>query len=112
MIDSKDASCVETSNLHLTNEFIKVEQSETKTSILYCEITWPYPHEPKVTWIEFESIEVGTTDKKINEAISTITKDNRFFLSFGKCKRVLPLGLMHDGDYCHGCAEKYLEVTY
>ena len=58
MIDSKDASCVETSNLHLTNEFIKVEQSETKTSILYCEITWPHPHEPKVTWIEFESIEV------------------------------------------------------
>ncbi len=56
MIDSKDASCVETSNLHLTNEFIKVEQSETKTSILYCEITWPHPHEPKVTWIEFESI--------------------------------------------------------
>ena len=51
MIDSKDASCVETSNLHLTNEFIKVEQSETKTSILYCEITWPHPHEPKVTKI-------------------------------------------------------------
>ena len=62
MIDSKDASCVETSNLHLTNEFIKVEQSETKTSTLYCDITWPHPHEPKVTWIEIESIEVGTTD--------------------------------------------------
>ncbi len=112
MIDSKDASCVEPSNLHFTNEYIKVEYSDTKTIILFCEITWPHPHEPKATWKEFDSLEAGATEKKVDEAITTITKDKRFFLSCGKCKRVLPLGLMHDKEYCHGCAEKFMGVIY
>ena len=112
MIDSKDAYCVEPSNLHLTNEFIKVEQSDTKTSILYCVITWPHPHEPKETWNELKSFHAGTNDKEIEEAIINLTKDKRYFLSCEKCNQILPLGLMHNKDFCQGCSERYLGIIH
>lgn len=94
------------------SSYIHADRSDFLIRILVCKISWPHPHKPKEIWEEVESLEAGADSQVIEESINRLLKNKQYFLSCLKCKKVLPLGHMHDDNHCHVCAEKFLGVVH
>lgn len=88
----------------LRKEFIRVEKSEEKVEISVREIRWEGPHAPIHTWAVGKSLPATASEAEIEKATAVILEDDGYFQVCDECGERKPLGWMHDGRICQGCA--------
>ena len=88
----------------LRKEFIRVERSEEKVEIFVREIRWEGPHTPVSTWVIGSSLPATASEADVEKATARILEDDSYFQVCNECGERKPLGWMHDGRICQGCA--------
>jgi hypothetical protein len=89
----------------LLNEFVRVERTESRVRIRVREIRWKGPHTPVSTWAIAQDLPGTATEAEADAAAASILHDSRYFLTCHECGKRNPLGWMHNGRICQGCAE-------
>ena len=88
----------------LVEEFVRVERTEKEVQIFVREIRWEGPHTPISTWVIFTSLPDTASEVAIEKATARILEDDGYFQVCNECGERKPLGWMHDGTICQGCA--------
>jgi hypothetical protein len=88
----------------LREEFVRVDRTDKKVEIFVREIRWEGPHTPIHTWAVAESLPNTASETEIENATVGILRDDRYFRTCLECGERKPLGWMHDGTICQGCA--------
>ena len=96
----------------LRKEFIRVERSEEKVQILVHEIRWQGPHTPIHTWAVGKSLPDTASEADVEKATAHILEDDGYFRVCNECGERKPLGWMHDGRICQGCAQTSYGIVY
>jgi len=96
----------------LREEFVRVDRTDKKIHILVREIRWDGPHTPVSTWAVGKSLLATASEAEIEEATARILEDDGYFLTCHECSERKPLGWMHDGRICQGCAQTSYGIVY
>ncbi len=88
----------------LRKEFIRIETTQNEVQILVREIRWEGPHTPISTWAVGKSLPATASEIEIENATARILEDGGYFQVCNECGEHKPLGWMHDGRICQGCA--------
>ena len=96
----------------LRKEFVRVERSEEKVEIFVREIRWDEPHTPISTWAVGKSLPATASEAEIERATAGILEYDSYFQVCNECSERKPLGWMHDGRICQGCAQTSHGIVY
>ena len=88
----------------LRKEFIRIEKTQNEVQILVHEIRWEGPHTPVSTWVIGSSLPDTASEADVEKATARILEDDGYFQVCNECVERKPLGWMHDGRICQGCA--------
>jgi hypothetical protein len=88
----------------LLKEFIRIETTQNEVQILVHEIRWDGPHTPIHTWAVGKSLPATASEADVEKATARILEDGGYFQVCNECGERKPLGWMHDGTICQGCA--------
>ncbi|MDO4263538.1 MAG: hypothetical protein Q4C67_05005 [Deinococcus sp.] len=75
-------------------------------------VSWPMPHTPQLHWEPLESLPAYASAEAVARSQHAALADTRYFAVYERCGRRRPRGWMHDGEFCQGCAERWLGVVY
>ena len=89
----------------LLDEFVRVESAEKELRIFIREIRWDGPYTPISTWALARTLPATSSESEIENAITRSLEDDGYFKVCNECGERKPLGWMHDGRICQGCAE-------
>jgi hypothetical protein len=89
----------------LRDEFVRVERTESQVRILVREIHWDGPHTPISTWATANSLPATGTEAEASAAAAGVLEDAGYFRVRGESEQRKPVGWMHNGRICQGCAE-------
>ncbi len=118
----------------IKRDHIRLHTNELGIWLNVREINWVGPHEPVSYWTTVkrlgqppateERVEhsiITTPDdltnwvvspQEIEKAIDQLLANRRYFQICGRCRRLHPVGHMHDDFACQSCAEKNLGMVY
>ena len=88
----------------LRKEFIRIETTQNEVQILVHEIRWDGPHTPIHSWAVGKSLPATASEADVEKATASILEDGGYFQVCNECDERKPLGWMHDGTICQGCA--------
>ena len=96
----------------LRKEFVRIEKTQNEVQILVHEIRWEGPHTPIHTWAVGKRLPDTASEAEIEKATSGILEDDSYFRVCNECGERKPLGWMHDGTICQGCAVANHGIVY
>ena len=96
----------------LGKECLRVERTDTKVKILVREIRWDGPATPISTWVIARTLPATASDSEIENALARILEEDGYFQVCNECGERKPLGWMHGGGICQGCAQANHGVVY
>lgn len=93
-------------------EFFRIERETQETRILVRMISWDGPYTPVSKWVPGLTLSDDASATDVDEAISTLLQDPKFFCLCEECSERKPVGWMHDERICQGCASRNHGVVY
>ena len=87
-----------------TQEYINVRKTRIGVEILVCKIGWDGPAQMISHWEVEKKLYPGVSDIEIEQAVTQIFEDNRFFKTCPECEERKPIGLMWKKTICQSCA--------
>jgi len=96
----------------LHDEFVRIERTDDRVRILVREIHWDGPHTPVSTWANADDLPATATETEASAAAARVLEDARYFRVCGECEQRKPVGWMHNGRICQGCAEQNHGVVH
>jgi len=99
-------------NQELRAEFIRIKRGADRVRLLVREIHWEEIDTPVSTWVEVGDLAATATDAQINREITNILGDADYFRVCQECEQRKPVGWMHEGQICQGCASANHGVVY
>jgi len=96
----------------LRKEFVRVEKTPNEVQIFVRKIRWEGSHTPIHTWAVGKSLPATASEAEIEEATVGILEDDSYFQVCNECGERKPLGWMHDGRICQGCAQTGHGIVY
>lgn len=89
----------------LLDEFVRIEWTDDRVRIFVREIHWDGPHTPVSTWVDAGDLPATATETEASAAAARVLEDARYFRVCRECEQRKPVGWMHNGRICQGCAE-------
>ena len=94
------------------DDLIRTEESDQEIIIEAICINWNGPHELIEKWDVVKKIPKNTDKKQIQEAISQVFNNQKYFRNCNECKKTVPIGYMHDKVICQACAPNKYGIVY